>query len=130
MIVTDYLCPLHGHFEATVEAPSPDEMPCPGEVHMHGEGAPDVEHTPAELAAMEAGGLTARCGLSSPWSPTAMHGKVKAWEVERGGWEKPERQSFLDTRELGEGQDIQDFREKRSAIRDQERKAAVMEMLK
>lgn len=101
MIVTaDYLCPEHEHFEASVETPTPDAHPCP------------------------------ECGASSPWSPTKLNGKVRRVEVVRGGWQKPERKTWLDTRELGEGQDIQEFREKRRAIREEERQKAVREMLR
>jgi hypothetical protein len=114
IVTADYLCPTHGHFEASVETPTPDDHPCPVEI--------DCDH--------RGDGHACICGTSSPWSPTQFNGKVKRVEVVRGGWQKPERKTWLDTRELGEGQDPEEFRAKRREIRDEERKKAVMEMLR
>jgi hypothetical protein len=43
------------------------------------------------------------------------------FEVVRGKYEKPERKTWLDTRKLGEGQDIEEFRDERKKIRDEQR---------
>lgn len=99
--LAEYLCPEHGVFEATVERPPPDDRPCP------------------------------ECGATSPWTITsAPLGKVRAVEVVRGKWEKPEKKTYLDTRELGEGMELDEWREKRKAIRDEQRWRETKELLK
>lgn len=99
MIVADYTCePCALTFEGTVESPAPDWVTCPV------------------------------CEGNAAWTPTTLHGRVKRVEVVRGGWAKPEHPGWLDTRELGEGQPLEEFQAKRRAIRDVERKAMVRAM--
>jgi hypothetical protein len=98
--VLEFLCDEHGHFDAVVQPDDEDAAPCP------------------------------ECGAISPWSPTQLQGRVKRFEVARGKWEKPERKTWLDTRNLGEGQDLIDFRDDREAIREEQRKAEVMQLVK
>jgi hypothetical protein len=54
---------------------------------------------------------------------------VKRWEVVRGKYEKPERKTYLDTRDLGEGQDPEEFRAKRAKIWDEQRHKELKELL-
>jgi hypothetical protein len=108
-MVCVYTCPEHGEFDAEVQRDengnSPDVIECPlGEVY----GMPSV------------------CGQLATWTPSPVFGKVKPWEVVRGSWEKPARPTYLDTRELGEGQSYDDFKKKRAAIWEEKRKADVM----
>ena len=51
-------------------------------------------------------------------------------EVVRGKYEKPERPTYLDTRKLGEGQDIEEFRAERARIWDEKRRADVKDLLR
>lgn len=96
MILCDWTCPAHETFEQLVESPAPDAIPCPA------------------------------CGQAATWTPpSTLHGKVKRWEVQRGKWEKPERPTYYDTRELGEGMDPAEWRAKRQAKWDESRKADV-----
>jgi hypothetical protein len=90
VILSDYICPAcDAVFEATVESPSPDEIPCPV------------------------------CAGPAAWFPTPVHGHVRRVEAVRGKWEKPERKTYLDTRNLGEGQDPAEFQaERRKMWRD------------
>lgn len=99
-ILAEYLCPVHGAFERLVERPTPDEVFC------------SVEIDEINL-----------CGLSSTWTITAApFGKVRGVEVERGGWQKPDNPGWLDTRDLGEGMPLDEWRAKRAKIRDEQRR--------
>lgn len=99
-IAAEYACPTHGVFEEMVERPSPDYMPCP------------------------------ECNDVSPWTITAAPvGRVRKVEVVRGGWQKPERPTWLDTRELGEGMEKQEWLDKRRRIREEQRRKEIKEML-
>lgn len=102
-IVAEYVCPEHGRFDRTLERTVAGDAPddCP---------CPD-------------------CGIVSPWTISAPLHRV-AVTAARGGWQKPERKTYLDTRELGEGMDIQEWREKRAAIREEQRKREVMELVR
>lgn len=100
--IADYLCEEHGRFEMSVDrtpqGDAPDTIPCPD------------------------------CGASCIWVISAPLGRVKRWEVVRGGWSKPERPTHYDTRELGEGMELHEWQDKRRAIRDQERLEMVHKM--
>jgi hypothetical protein len=99
VILCDYSCAACDVvFESTVESPAPDVIECPV------------------------------CKGEATWYPTPVHGHVKRVEVVRGKWNKPERPTYYDTRELGEGMEIHEWRAKRRAIRDEERKKEVMEI--
>ena len=101
MISSDYNCDGCGVvFEAAVESPSPDEIPCPV------------------------------CGGPSTWTPSPVAFRVRRVEVVRGRWEKPERKTYLDTRKLGEGQDIEEFRAEREKIWDEKRRSDVKDLLR
>jgi hypothetical protein len=91
-IAADFLCTLCGVFESLVPRNASDFAPCP------------------------------RCGADAPWWPSPVRTKIPSFSVERGGWQKAERPGWLDTRNLGEGQDLNDFRADRARIRDEERR--------
>lgn len=117
MILCDFECPKHGVFEAVADADA-ESHPCPQPTGV----------TIPITADYERDSTVELCGLSSPWSPTPVMGRVKRWEVVRGGWEKPERKTFLDTRDLGEGQDPDEFRAKRSVIWEEQRHREIKEL--
>ena len=94
-IVADFRCAECGVFEAVVPRAQSDNAECP------------------------------TCGEIAPWTPSVVCGKVKRFEVSRGGWEKPENPGWLDTRDLGEGMDHGEWMEKRQAIRDRQREAEI-----
>lgn len=89
-IVAVYTCPDHGEFDAEVMRDENGEAPDAIECQWN-----------------------TRCQHPAAWTPSPVAGRVRRIEVTRGGWQKPERKTFLDTRELGEGQDIEEFRAKR-----------------
>ncbi len=83
MILSDYLCPDHGDFEATVPSPAPDAIACPV------------------------------CGAASPWLPSPIVGRVKLGEVSRGKSDKAPTPYHLDMTELGEGMPLKEWKAKR-----------------
>lgn len=103
-----YTCPEHGAFEAVVER---DE---------NGE-APDMI-----LGCGVIGRAYAPCQRECTWTPTPVMSRVRAIEAVKGKWEKPERPTYLDTSELAEGQDPEEFWAKREAIWEEKRKEDVM----
>lgn len=111
-VVATYTCPEHGEFDTEVERDANGE-------------APDTISCPLMLTANgEALGVT--CDLPATWTPTPVSCRVRRFEVVRGGWEKPERPTYLDTRKLGEGQSMGEFREQRRKIWDEKRKQDVI----
>lgn len=101
MIASDYFCEhCNSPQEHTVPSPSPDWVSC-------------------EF-----------CGKQARWDPSPIAGHVRRVEVVRGKWERPERRTFLDTRKLGEGQDIEEFRSERRKIWNEERHRRVKELLR
>lgn len=112
-VVCTYTCPEHGEFDAEVERDAdgnaPDRIECPmGEIY----------------------GMPCVCGEAATWTPSPIGCRVRRVEVVRGGWEKPERKTFLDTRRLGEGQDPEEFRAERKRIWNEERHRRVKELLR
>ncbi len=101
MILADFCCSEHGLFEALVDADA-ESHPCPvWMVHGHANPATSVE---------------APCDYPSPWSPSPVRGRVRIGEVVRGGVDKPDSPMYLNTRELGEGMPMSEWREKRDKM--------------
>ncbi len=118
-IAAEYMCPVHGRFGVTVprdaNGDAPSEWPC----------------TTGLIAEVPDFRMERDCNLLSPYVISApRYTGVRRIEAVKGGWEKPARPTFLDTRELGEGQDIEEFRDKRAAIRDQERRDSLKDLLR
>lgn len=124
-IAAEYCCPVHGRFTVTVDrdakGDAPSEVRC-----THKREARMFElfgATPEERIDRE------RCYERALFVLSAPRVSVRRIEVERGGWEKPARKTFLDTRDLGEGQDVDEWRAKREAIRDQQRRDSLKELI-
>lgn len=111
-IAAEYMCPVHGRFAVTI--PRDENGDAPGEVFC-------------KLPAI--GTSTLVCLGRSPYVISAPRVGVRRVEAVRGGWEKPARKTFLDTRDLGEGQDIDEWRAGREAIRDEERRKGLKELI-
>ena len=120
-----YTCPEHGAFDAEVmrdeTGGAPEVIPCGEEVALG-----TVAHPLTGAPAVEYG----RCSLAATWTPSAVACRVRRIEAVKGKWEAPERKTFLDTRELAEGMDIDDFRAKRSAVWEEKRQQDVMAVKK
>jgi hypothetical protein len=87
VILSDYWCTTCADsFEALVPSPSPDEQECP------------------------------HCGELAGWLPTPIHGSVQVATVERGKVTKPDSPMFCDTRSLGEGQPLKEWKEQRKKL--------------
>lgn len=117
-IAAEYCCPVHGRFTAVVDRDANGDAP--GVAPHHEE----VEHYDGDMRS-----LVAYCDLASPYVISAPRVGVRRVEAVRGNWEKPARKTFLDTRDLGEGQDIDDWRANREAIRDQQRRDSLKELI-
>lgn len=98
--IADYYCEEHGRFELEVartdQGDAPDVMPCPA------------------------------CGLPSVWCISAPLTRVNPIEAVKGKWAKPERPTYTDTRNLGEGQPLHEWREDRAAVWERKRKEDVV----
>lgn len=101
-IVAEYICPTHGRYSVSVDRDENGDAPA------------------AHICA---------CGEAAEFAISAPAGRVKRFEAVRGKWEKPERKTFLDTRNLGEGQDVDDWRKDREAIRDEQRRQSLKELM-
>jgi hypothetical protein len=116
-IVAVYTCPVHGEFDAEVQrdenGEAPDETPC--QVMEYGIGG-DFD--------------CGWCMQPATWTPSPVAARVRRVEAVKGGWEKPERETYLDTTDLGEGMDIDEFHEKRAAIWERKRQEDVMNVKK
>lgn len=56
------------------------------------------------------------CGERAPWSPSPVHGRVRLGEVVRGKVAKPDSPMFLDTRSLGEGEPLREWKARRAKL--------------
>ena len=97
MRLADYLCPEHGLFE-TLEQSHLDYTRCTFRDENGNE-----------------------CGLWSAWSPSPVHGRVSLASVSTGRYEPPPTKQYLDTRKLGEGQTMQEFRAERAKVHEERR---------
>lgn len=129
-IVATYTCPEHGGFDAEVQRNENGEAPDVAECQVPDDcwGCGGQNCTSCEVCC---GKCVAPCHRESPWTPSSTVGcRVRRVEVVRGRWEKPERKTYLDTRKLGEGQDIEEFQAERKKIWNDERHRKVKELLR
>lgn len=125
-IVAEYMCPVHGRFALEMPRDANGDPPasacCPTIV--------EHEHHCEDPPCSDCGYTTWSCDQQSPYAISAPgFTGVRRVEAVRGGWEKPARSTFLDTRNLGEGQDLDDWREDRAKIRDQQRRDSLKELI-
>lgn len=113
--IADYECPVHGRFEREVARDENGDPPATricGAMIFHGERDAVVCIRDAEYR------------ISAPLC------RVKRFEFIRGKSEKPEHKTWLDTTNLGEGQSLEEFREDRAKIREEQRVAEMVELRK
>lgn len=90
-VLADFRCPEHGVFEATVPRDQSDDAPCP------------------------------TCGTSSPWSPSAVLGRVQEVSAVQGKWAPKPNKYAMDTTSLGEGQTYKEWRAGRRKLWEEKR---------
>jgi hypothetical protein len=116
-LVAVYTCPVHGAFDAEVQR---DESG----------GAPELITCEARDPLPGDATVSVMCCLDATWTPTPVACRVRRIEAVKGKWEKPEKKTYLDTRELAEGMDIDDFHAKRAAVWEEKRQEDVMAVKK
>lgn len=131
-MIAEYLCPVHGRFELTVERDAngdpPAEMPCPALGLAHPLYQPRPEDSARDFREAHRRG-DRRCDKASPFAISKPgFSKVKNVEAVRGGYEKPARETYTDTTNLGEGQSLEDWEGDRAKVWERERERQVMEM--
>lgn len=124
-VVAEYLCPVHGRFALEVarldNGDPPAEATCPALGLGHPLYRPRPEDSAGDLRRAQRRGEW-RCGAASPFAISAPGAvRVKNFEVVRGKWERPERPTYFDTRKLGEGQPLEEFRADRRRIWEEKR---------
>lgn len=88
-------------------------------------------HPPDESYYCACDGYAKSCAQPAVWTPSASVGcRVRRVEVTRGKWEPPERRTYLDTRKLGEGQSMDEFKAERKKVWDERRRQTVKELLR
>ncbi len=86
-VALEYLCDAHGIFEAVVERPEPDAIACP------------------------------ECGAASIWTISGAPGlRFQRGAVRQGKAEPPPHQYACDTRDLGEGMPLDEWKAKRAKM--------------
>lgn len=122
-IAAEYYCEEHGRFELDVErtaaGDAPDAVPCPFTVEV-AQLHPDTGEYLVEMS----------CGLPAIWCISAPLARVRKIEAVKGKSQKPERETWTDTRSLGEGQPLYEWKEDRAKVWEEWRKKDVMRFAK
>lgn len=124
LIVSEYICPVHGRFTATVEREPNGDPPA--------EAKCERWLTEAETKALGhtwSGYSTLFCGKWSPWTISAPIGRVKLGEALTRGKSDPCPPGYLDTRALGEGQPLDEWKAERREKQRQERLREAKEVI-
>lgn len=124
-MIAEYLCPVHGRFELTVDRDTngdpPEEATCPAR----------VERRMFDLfgATGEERERLQTCRRVSPFAVSAPgYCKVKNVEAVRGSYEKPARETYTNTENLGEGQDLDDWWDDRAKVWERHRESEIKEL--
>lgn len=125
LVAAEYLCPVHGRFALDVprgeDGDPPAEQRCvhPIEVRMFSLfGA-----TPEERADRKRCPELAPHVISAPGTA-----KVRRVEAVRGSYQRPEFETWTNTENLGEGQDLDDWKDDRAKVWEREREREAMEL--
>lgn len=118
MVIHDFLCPIHGRFEALAESDSDSALcPHPSAIGPYSIGPVNGAEGPRQHFRT--------CAQVSPWTPSPVAGRVELVSaVSRGKWEPPPSKLATDTRPLMEGQKYSEWRKDRKKVwRDHDHKA-------
>jgi hypothetical protein len=140
LIAAEYMCPEHGRFAVDVprdengDPPATENCPARAAECRECDGPPD--HCPECGAVYDAG-----CEQSCPGRPWHECGrlsqhvisapgtaKVRRVEAHRGGYQKPEFETWTNTENLGEGQDLDDWKADRAKVWERDREREAMEL--
>jgi hypothetical protein len=121
LIAAEYECPVHGRFAADVprdeSGDPPATAPCSVQVvaNVWPPGAP-----------------CRRFGFCDTPSPHVISApgiaRVRKVEAHRGKYQKPEFETWTNTENLGEGQDLDDWKADRAKVWEREREREAMEL--
>jgi hypothetical protein len=104
----EFCCPVHGDFTADADRDA-EETLCPAEVNITGK--------------------VVACGWMSPWTPRKVPAiRMRRVEAVRGVSEKAEHKGWLDSSNLEEGQDPEEFAADREKVHEELRKERVMQL--
>lgn len=109
-MLVDYECPTHGRFEALVQRDENGDPP---------------ETQPCSHRTFEGYAPPAPCNLVAEIRICPPLARVNPIEAVKGKWQKPERKTWTDTRNLGEGQPLYDWKEDRAKVWEEKRKQDV-----
>jgi hypothetical protein len=133
LIASEYLCPVHGRF--TIDVPReangdpPSEQPCSVPMVETGWIKLDDNFLPRDPGDPALRVRPVPCGLPSPYVISASGtAKVRLVEAVRGKYQKPERPTWTDTTNLGEGQDLDDWHDDRAKVWERHRENTVKEL--
>lgn len=99
LISVEYMCPEHDRFEALVERPAFDFMSCP------------------------------HCGALAPWVVSAPRVKIPTASVSTGKSSGPPSLGYLDTRALGDGMPLKEWKAQRAEYHSERRRRELRELL-
>jgi hypothetical protein len=110
--IADYECPVHGRFELTVPRDPNGDPPSVVVCLVPADVQPENGFSP--------------CGHRAEYRISAPLVRVRRVEAVKGAWQKPERKTFTDTRNLGEGQPLHEWKEDRARVWEEKRKEDVV----
>jgi hypothetical protein len=117
-MVAEYVCPQHGRFSATVDRDANGDPPATQACTVLCEDDNFPYEDPEE------------CGFESEWVISAPIGRVKRGEASQGKYEPPPHAGYMDTRALGEGQSLDEWRADRAKVRQEQRIREIAEVMK
>lgn len=130
LIAAEYLCPVHGRFAIDVPRGADGDPPaarrCP---HLIAASPSFADSEFSEHAYLQMPERTSHCGRPSPHVISAPGtAKVRRVEAVRGSYAKPEFETYTNCENLGEGQDLDDWKADRAKVWEREREREAMEL--
>jgi hypothetical protein len=118
-MVAEYLCPKHGRFDELVDRDANGDPPAR---RICGAEMVD-EYFPGDPPAL--------CARVAEFVMSAPIGRVKRGEAGvQGKYEPPPHSGYMDTRALGEGQSLDEWRADRAKVRQEQRIREITEVMK
>lgn len=119
----EFCCPVHGDFTADADRDA-ESAPCPMPLREFVVDLADSGMTREVLGPNQ-------CRTPSPWTPRKVPAiRMRRVEATRGKPEAPEHRGWLDTSNLEEGQDPDEFQADRDKVHEELRKELVTEMVR